>query len=188
MFDAGLEFSRWLLSWLDADWQTALAVPLLIGLLLVAVMVIVRLLPVVDRVIGPLGSGLATLLGMVVLLPEYLCTVVLRRCGRAPPGFFHTYGDAVMGLVLLGHRVSRAGLTGFTSSSGVRKLLILTAVGVIVVAGNAQSCPSQAARCNPPLKAWWNQTKTIFVDEPPTPPKPKTTKKPTKKPTPQKTS
>lgn len=182
MFDTGLQLSRWLLSWLDPEWQNVLAIPLLIVVLLVAVMMVVRLLPLADRVIGPVGSGLATMLGMLFLLPEYLCTWALRRNNRIPPGFFHTYGEGIVNLVAVGHRVSHAGLAGFTRGNGVRKLLILTVVAVIVVVGNAQSCPSQSPRCTPTLTAWWTQTKAAFAEDPPTP-KPK----PTKKPAPRKT-
>jgi hypothetical protein len=179
MFDTGLEFSRWLLSWLDPEWQNVFAIPLLIVVLLVAMTAIVRLLPVADRVVGPVGSGLASVLGMLFLLPEYLCTWVLRRNNRIPPGFFHTYGEGIVNLVAIGHRVSHAGLTGFTRGNGVRKLLILTAVAVIVAVGNAQSCPPQAPRCTPTLTAWWTQTKAAFAeDPPPPPPKPKPRKKP----------
>ncbi len=181
MFDTGLELSRWLLSWLGPEWQAVLAIPLLVCLLLLAVMILVRLLPAVDRVIGPVGSGLSTLVGMLLLVPEYLCTMVLRRTKRVPPGFFHTYGEGVVNLVSIGHRVSRAGLTGFTRGNGARKALILTAVAIILAVGNAQSCPQQAARCAPPLSAWWSQTKAMFADEPPAPVKPKPTKKPAPK-------
>jgi hypothetical protein len=187
MFDLGLEFSRWLLSWLDPEWQTALAVPLLIILLLLALTAIVRLLPVVDRVLAPLGSGLALLIGMVILLPEYLSTVVLRRQKRAPPGFFYTYGDGVAGFVHLGERISKAGLTGFTRTGAARKLLILFALIVMVAVGNANNCGPQAPGCSPPLTAWWSQTKTLFDGDTPPPAKAKPTKKPTKKPAPKKT-
>jgi hypothetical protein len=188
MFDTGLELSRWLLSWLSLQWQTVLAVPLLIVMLLVALTLIVRLLPVVDRVLGPLGGGLATVLGLLALLPEYVCTVTMRRHNRQPPAIFHTYGDGVEGLVQLGHRVSQAGLTGFTRGNGVRKLMIFAALCVIVTLGNAHSCPAQAPGCSRPLAVWWNQTKTLLDEKPAPPARTKTTKKPTKKPTPKKTN
>jgi hypothetical protein len=187
MFDTGLGFSRWLLSWADARWQTALAVPLLIGLLLLALIVLVRLLPMVDRVLGPLGAGLAILLGMVLLLPEYLCTLVLRRRHRVPPGIFYTYGGAVSGLVHVGQRISHAGLTGFTQLGAARKLLILVSLTLIVAAGNANSCAPQTSRCSPPLTAWWSQTKALFESDTTPPATTRPTKKPTRKPTPKKT-
>ena len=165
MFDTGLELSGWLLSWLDADLRTALAVPLMIVLLLFALSMIVRLLPVIDRLLAPLGTGLAMLLGMLMLLPEYLCTVALRRQNRPPPGIFHTYGDGVVGLVHLGTRVSRAGLAGFTRDGGVRRALILLALVLIVAVGNANSCPPETSSCMSPLTTWWNQTKTLIAGE-----------------------
>ncbi|GAA3451408.1 hypothetical protein [Dactylosporangium matsuzakiense] len=186
MFDKTLELSRWLLSWLSPDWQEALAVPLLIFLLLVALTVLVHLLPVVDRVLAPLGSGLAMALGMVLLLPEYLCTTALRRQRRTVPGILYTYGDGVTGLVHLGERFSRAGLTGFTTIGKVRKLLILTALAIIVATGNADSCAAQGAGCTPPLSAWWTQTRAMVSDEPdqPAPSQPPPSSKPAPSPTP----
>lgn len=188
MFDTGLELSRWLLSWLDADWQAVLAVPLLVVLLVLALTALVRLLPAIDRVLAPVGAGLALLLGLVMLLPEYLCTVALRRRGRPPPGIFYTYGDGVEGLVHLGERVSRAGLAGFARGDGTRKLLILVALVLILAAGNANGCaPPPSSRCDPPLTAWWSQTRTLFAGETPPPARPQPTKKPTRKPTVRKT-
>ena len=163
MFDTGLELSGWLLSWLDPDLRTALAVPLLFLLLLIALTVIIRLLPAVDRVLAPVGAGLSMLLGMLMLFPEYLCTLALRRQNRTPPGIFHTYGDGVVGLVHLGMRVSRAGLTGFTREKRVRRSLIAVVLALIVFVGNANSCPGQASACSPPLSTWWIQTKALLA-------------------------
>ncbi|MEV0568579.1 hypothetical protein [Dactylosporangium sp. NPDC050588] len=53
----------------SARWQDALALPLL--LVAIAFRALVRLLPVVDRLLGPVGGGaVATVGGLLLLLPE----------------------------------------------------------------------------------------------------------------------
>lgn len=165
--DEGLNFARWLLSFLPSDWQTVLGLPLLVVLLLVGLVVVIRLFPVFDRVVGPLGAGVASALGMLVLLPEYLVTIALRRSGRRPPAILHTYGDGIHNAVLMGHRVAKAGLAGFTRERRTRRLVILVALVAILFVGNAQSCPAGAAGCTRPVSAWWTRTTAMFGATPP---------------------
>ncbi|GAA2392351.1 hypothetical protein [Dactylosporangium salmoneum] len=165
MPEAGLAAAHWLVSWVpSAQWQNFLALPLLIALLLLTLIAVVQLLPVVDRVLRPLGSGLAILGGLLLLLPEYLVTVLVRRAGRAPWGIAFTYGEAVEQVVLAGRRVSAAGLAGFFRERRPRNWMILIALVAIVLSGNFSSCPDPAAGCTRPLPAWWQQATTVVGD------------------------
>lgn len=194
MAEKGLRAAHWLVSWIpSARWQDVVALPLLIVLLLIALIVLVRLLPVIDRILRPLGNGLATLVGLLLLLPEYLGTVLIRRTGRAPWGLAFTYGEAVEDVVLAGRRLSAAGFAGFFRERKARKWLMLTALLVTVLWGNFHSCPDTANACTRPLAAWWQQTTTAVsgltsddkpvpaVSRHPSPAKPAPSKKPTKK-------
>lgn len=194
MAEKALNAAHWLVSWIpSARWQDVLALPLLIVLVLVALIVLVRLIPVVDRILRPLGNGLATVGGLLLLLPEYVATVLARRSGRVPWGLAFTYGEAVENAVLAGRRVSAAGLAGFFQERRARRWLILLTLLTIVLWGNFNSCPEAAGACTRPLAAWWHQTTRAFRDlkaddglSPtiiPTPSRPKPTpiKKPAKK-------
>jgi len=186
MVENGLRAAHWLVSWVPSDrWQDVLALPLLIMFVTLGLIVLVRLLPVVDRILRPLGNGLVTVSGLLLLLPEYGATLLLRRVGRVPWGLAFTYGEAVENVVLAGRRVSAAGLAGFFRERRSRKPLILIALLGIVLWGNFSSCPGAAAGCTRPLAAWWQQTTTAVgdllpSDDPtptPTPVRPSPTKK-----------
>ena len=195
MAEKGLGAVHWLVSWIpSARWQDVLALPLLIVLVILGLIVLVRLLPVVDRILRPLGDGLAIVGGLLLLLPEYTATVLVRRAGRVPWGLAFTYGEAVESVVLAGRRASAAGLAGFVRERKPRRWLMLVALVVIVLSGNSSSCPGPATGCTRPLPAWWQQTTTavgdlVSADKPkptvrPTPSpaaKPTPTKKPVKK-------
>jgi hypothetical protein len=185
MVEEGLEFSRSLLSWLPPEAQTVLSLPVLIVLMLLALTWLVRLFPAIDRMLGPVGSALATGLGLLLVLPEFLATRALRAGGRRPPGLFHTYGEGIENLVFMGHRASRAGLSGFTTQKRTRRGLIVTVLVAIIVISNSHACPPGPVRCTTPVVAWWNETKVIFKNTgQPTPkPIPKPTSKPSRKPT-----
>ncbi|GAA1740337.1 hypothetical protein [Luedemannella helvata] len=188
MFEHGLDAAHWLVSWIpSARWRDVIALPLLIALLLIAFGVLIRLLPVVDRILRLLGGGLATVAGLLLLLPEYLTTMLLRRAGRSPWGLAFAYGDAVEHTVLAGRRLSAAGLAGFFEDRSTRRWLMLAALLVTVLWGNFTSCPATTDTCTRPITVWWQQTSTVFSDRTPDeapprkPAKPTPTKKPAKK-------
>jgi hypothetical protein len=192
MFDRGLTDVRWTVSWAPPPWQTELALPLLVVLLLIALVMVVKLLPAFDRLFAAVGRAASHMFGLLAILPEYLITTLLRRLEKAPPGVFHTYGAAVGGLVGMGRRVAEAGFAGFTTNRYARRCLIAIALAAVVLTGNAHSCPPGAPACSPPVVAWWNQTKAL-VNAPPAPPARAPSPAPaphktTKKPAPKRTS
>jgi hypothetical protein len=181
MIDGGVELIKGLLPDLPAPWPTVLALPLLVAALLVLATVAVRLARAADPILRTVGGGLASLLGLLVILPEYLITTALRHLGRRPPAAFHVYGDGVENLVDLGQRASAAGLGGLTRDKLARRVLIVLAVAATVTVSNAGSCDGQAPTCAKPVAVWWDQTtKLILEDEPPPVVKPAKVVKPVK--------
>jgi len=168
VIEAGLHAISRLLSWMPDGARVASALPLLVLLLIVLVNGVLRWASAIDRLVRPLVSGLASMVGLLALLPEYLLTTALRRLGQRPPNAFYLYGEAVENAVLLTRQVARAGLASLTDDKRLRRVLVVLIVGAMVSVGNARSCPANAgSTCKPPVASWWTHI-TRSGDEPQT--------------------
>ncbi|MFI7599133.1 hypothetical protein [Actinoplanes sp. NPDC049681] len=179
MIEDGLDLVRPLLSDLPPQWQTVLALPLLVTALVVVVTIVANSMPAVDRLLRPAVVAATSVLGLLLLVPEYLATIAIRRAGRRPPAVIHLYDDGVEGLVGLGMRAGRTGLSALTRDRRLRRLLIVVTVGSILVVSNGASCAqAPAPACRKPVASWWEQTTRLVTDDEAPAVKPKPAKKP----------
>lgn len=162
MLDFALSKANSLLGFLPAAPRGVVVLPFAVIALFLLIAWLLRMAPAIDRLLGPLGSGLATLGGLVALVPEYAITTLLRRSGRRPTGVVYLYDEIVEFLVTMGRRAFRAGVAGLLGDKRTRRWVALLAVVFIVGIGNAGACPDPPGSCQKPVRAWWQQTTSVF--------------------------
>ncbi|MEV4636936.1 hypothetical protein AB0J80_06240 [Actinoplanes sp. NPDC049548] len=166
MIEDGLDLVRPLLGSLPPQWQTVLALPLLVAALLLIANLVAKSAPALDHIVRPVVAAATSATGLLLLVPEYLVTVVIRRAGRRPPAALHLYDDGVEGLVGLGMRASRTGLSGLTTDRRLRRLLVVVVVGATLVVSNGSSCADASTpSCRKPVASWWEQTTRLVSDD-----------------------
>jgi hypothetical protein len=108
------------------------------------------------RVVARLLGGLVGLLGVVLLLAEYLCTRAIRLLRQRPPGIAYAYGALVRQATV----ASRAELTVLAGRAGVVRRapgwLILVLVAASLAGWNQVHCATGAGRrCQHPAAVWY---------------------------------
>jgi hypothetical protein len=169
MLDFALARTAALLGFLPDEVRGALVLPVTVILLLLVILGLLRMAPKIDNLLGPLGSGLCVVLGLLALLPEYVATTLLRRSGRQPPAPFFLYDAMVAGLVGLGSRAAHAGIAPLVRQKWPRRWAAVAGVVAIVGLGNAAACPDPPGACKTPIGAWQDQVKATFDSPDPTP-------------------
>ena len=158
MIDDGLILLDRLLPWLSPEVRITVGLPLLVVLLWLLVTAALRVVVSLEQLLRPLWMGTVTLVGLLAVLPEYLCTTVLRRLRRRPPGAVYLYDEAVERLVEVGQRIGQVGLSGLTTDRRLRRVVVMLVVGMMLVVGNSQTCTeAPQVDCRTPVSAWWNQ-------------------------------
>jgi hypothetical protein len=153
---------EWAPPWVhDAIWAV-LVFTLALVALSVAVHVVV---PWVGRTLPGLVDGLLNLLGMVLVLPEYVATTILHRARWRVPNAMFDYGDAVQAVVTTSQRVSRSSLGAMTRLDRVSRKHLGLALIVLFVAWNGLYCSGRGDRCQTPTSAWADSVSAWFESD-----------------------
>lgn len=179
MLDTVLTMTMGVLSWLPGQWPLVVALPVLfLAVNLVLVWLIRLCWPLVGPVVGGVVRWLLTAAGLVLLLPEFLITRLVRFVGR-PPSVIYVYGEVIERTVSVGgHAV--AALLQVVEEQKARRAVALLAVLVWLFVSNQASCAGAPAGCVAPASRWWSAvTQTLSPGQ--------SAPAPTQKPTPSKT-
>lgn len=168
----------WLPIWLHSLLWAILVLLLCFALLLVTVRYVLPWLA--EHLREPLGvavEGAAALL----LLPEYLATLVLRRRRVTIPNAVYTYDEAIIGLARAGRWISERTLATLGRSNKLPRPAVAMLLVVLALLWNFSYCNGLGKSCRMPVSQWYGQVQTAMAPERSAKPKPCPTKKGSKK-------
>lgn len=144
-----------LLTWAP-EWLRALVWALVVfGLLFGLGSWMVRnVLPWLGRVLQqPVATALDAC-GIVLVLPEYLVTLTLRRMGHSVPGAVVGYGELVQSAVGGVQGALRSALSGLGHLSRVSNRVVALLLLLLLVSWNGTYCNGRGSACVTPTSEW----------------------------------
>ena len=150
---------QWAPPWLhDAIWAVLVYV-----LALVVLGALVRVvMPWLGKALPRFVDGVLNLLGMLLVLPEYVVTTAIQRASRQVPNAVFGYGDAVQVVVTTTQRVSRSSLAAMTQLHSASKKLLAVGVLALFLAWNGLYCGDRGPTCHTPTSVWADSVSAWF--------------------------
>ena len=154
------------LEWAPSPIRSAIWALVVFVLLLVALNLVVRIvLPWLGRLApGPVDL-VVNVIGMMLVLPEYVATMLLLRAERDVPNVMFEYGDAVQGVVAGTQRVSRSSLSTLTQLRKVSKGWLVVILLVTFAVWDGLYCSGRTTSCRMPTTEWTDSVAAWFEDE-----------------------
>lgn len=150
----------WAPDWLHAVIWATVVFSLLYGLLLWLVR---SVLPWTGRVLPRPFDTAINGMGVVLILPEYLVTLALRRFQVDVPGLLIGYGDLVQTAIAGSQRAARSALVGLGQLNRLSNRVIALLLLLLFVTWNGTYCNGRG-RCENPVSSW-AQSFTEWRDE-----------------------